>query len=259
MVAMLDALPAYIASALAENQNLIPRNPQSESYLRAKIAMLQDPNLATAIRTERRWVESTRSRVPIACVFALGSMANEATMAVTTLESALPPLEDFFATPFPAPAVRVWYGFKLGNTGGGGVIYSEDRTTYEMRTGVTRLPFDAILAHELGHSYIGNESLTQFLELYIYNVIRTGSRVPSEWTFVRGWVPGLGTNQDVAAVLDVAQLIGVDATARAFRAIQPLNPPYGSPLSTAVIQAFVDQVRPEHRAQVTEKLGRVMF
>lgn len=159
---MLDALPAYIRSALVENQNLLPRNPQG-------------------------------------------------------------------------------------------------RTIYEARTGPNRLPFDAILSHELGHSYIGNESLTQFLELYTYNVIRTGSRVPSEWTFVRGWVPGLATNQDVAAVLDVYQLIGYEATARAYRAIQPLNRPYGSPLSSTVIQTFVDQVPPEHRSQVTDKLSRVTF
>jgi hypothetical protein len=259
VAAMLNALPAYIISVLAENQGLLPRNPQSASYIQAKIAMLQDPNLATAIRNDRRWAESASSRIPIACVFPLESMRSEANLAVTTLESVVPLLEEFFAKSFPTPAVRVWYGFKVGNTGGGGVIYSEDRTTYETRTGPNRLPFDAILSHELGHSYIGNESLNQFLELYTYNVIRTGSRVPSAWTFVRNWVPGLATNQDVAAMLDVYQLIGYDATARAYRAIQPLNPPYGSPLSSTVIQTFVDQVLPEHRSQVTDTLRRVTF
>lgn len=256
---MLDALPAHITSVLAENQDLLPRNPQSASYIQAKIAMLQDPNLATAIRNDRRWAESASSRIPIACVFPLESMRSEANLAVTTLEPVLPLLEEFFAKSFPTPAVRVWYGFKIGNTGGGGAIYSEDRTTYETRTGPNRLPFDAILSHELGHSYIGNESLDQFLELYTYNVIRTASRVPSAWTFVRNWVPGLATNQDVAAMLDVYQLIGDDAMVRAYRAIQPLNPPYGSPLSSTVIQTFVDQVLPEHRSQVTDKLRRVTF
>jgi hypothetical protein len=259
VAAMLDALPAYIASALAENQDLLPRNPQSASYIQAKIVMLQDPNLSAAIRNDRRWAESANSRIPIACVFPLESMRSEANLAVTTIEPVVPVLEEFFVKAFPTPAVRIWYGFKIGNTGGGGAIYSEDRTTYEARTGPNRLPFDAILSHELGHSYIGNESLTQFLELYTYNVIRTGSQVPSAWTFVRNWVPGLTTNQDVAAVLDVYQLIGYDAMARAYRAIQPLNPPYGSPLSSTVIQTFVDQVLPEHRSQVTDKLKRVTF
>lgn len=259
VAAMLDALPAYIISVLAENQDLLPRNPQSASYIQAKIAMLLDPNLAIAIRDDRRWTESASSRIPIACVFPLESMRSEAKLAVATLEPVVPLLEEFFARSFPTPAVRVWYGFKIGNTGGGGAIYSEDRTTYEARTGSNRLPFDAILSHELGHSYIGNESLNQFLELYTYNVIRTGSRVPSAWTFVRNWVPGLATNQDVAAMLDVYQLIGYETTTRAYRAIQPLNPPYGSPLSSTVIQAFVDQVLPEHRSQVTDKLRRVTF
>lgn len=259
VTSMLAALPAYLVSVLAENQELLPRNPQSATYIQAKIAMLQDPTLAAAIRDGRRWAESASSRTPIACVFPLESMRSEANLAVATLEPVLPLLEEFFAKPFPTPAVRVWYGFKIGNTGGGGAIYSEDRTTYETRTGPTRLPFDAILSHELGHSYIGNESLNQFLELYAYNVIRTGSRSPSAWTFVRNWVPSLATNQDVAAMLDVYQLIGYDAMARAYRAIQPLNPPYGSPLSSTVIQAFVDQVSPEHRSQVTDKLRRVTF
>jgi hypothetical protein len=199
------------------------------------------------------------SQTPIALVFPLESMRSEAHLAVTTLAPVVPLLEEFFAESFPTPVVRVWYGFKIGNTGGGGVLYMEDRTTYEARTGPNRLPFDAILSHELGHSYTGNESLTQFLELYTYNVIRTGSRVPSAWTFTRNWVPGLPTNQDLAAMLDVYQLIGYDAMARAYRAIRPLNPPYGSPLSSTVIQTFAEQVPPEHRSEVTDKLRRVTF
>ena len=256
---MLDGLSAYITSALAENLALLPGNPGSATYIQAKIDMLRDPALATAIRSDRRWAESTTSRVPIALVFPLESMRSEASLAVRTLEPVLPLLEEFFAKPFPSPAVRVWYGFKVGNSGGGGSIFSEDRTTYETRTGPNRLPFDAILAHELGHSYIGTEGLNQFLELYAYNVVRTGSRIPSAWIFTRSWVPGAAANQDVAAVLDVYQLIGYDAMTRGFRAIEPLRPPYGSPLSTTVIQTFVDQVPAEYRSQVTDKLRRVMF
>ncbi len=64
---------------------------------------------------------------------------------------------------------------------------------------------------------------------------------------------------DVAAMLDIYQLIGYEAMARAYRAIEPLRPPYGSPLSAQVIAAFVEQVSPAHRSQVTEKLRRVTF
>src|SRR5689334_21561580 len=104
---MFDALPSYLTSVLAENQDLLPRNPQSASYIQAKIPMLQDPNLASAIKNERRWAESATSRVPIACVFPLESTRSEANVAVTTLEPVLPLLEEFFAKSFPSPAVRV--------------------------------------------------------------------------------------------------------------------------------------------------------
>ena len=140
LTAMLQGLSAYISAALAENQDLLPRNPQSASQLQAKIAMLQNPSLAADIINDRRWAEgqvtSMNSRiVPIVTVFPLETMRSEATQAVRTLEPVLPLLEGFFNAPFPTSAVRVWYGFKIGNTGGGGVIYSEDRTTYEGRAG----------------------------------------------------------------------------------------------------------------------------
>jgi hypothetical protein len=264
LTSMLEGLSAYISQALQTNQDLLPRNPQSTSQLQAKIAILQNPSLGADIINGRRWAEgqatSMNGRViPIVTVFPVESMRNEATDAVRTLEPVMPLLESFFDTPFPTPVIRVWYGFVIGNTGGGGVIYSEDRSTYEGRTGPSRLPYDAILCHELGHSYIGTESLTQFLELYAYNVIRTGSTDTQSWIFTRGWVPNLPTNQDVAAVLDIYRLIGHDAMRRAYRTIYPLRPPYGQALSQAVIQAFVAQVPVALQAQVTDKLAKVTF
>ena len=264
LTAMLEGLSAYISQALQTNQDLLPRNPQSTSQLQAKIAMLQNPSLAADIINGRRWAEgqvtSMNGRViPIVTVFPVENMRNEATDAVRTLEPVVPLLEGFFDTPFPTPVIRVWYGFVIGNTGGGGVIYSEDRTTYEGRTGPSRLPYDAILCHELGHSYIGSESLTQFLELYAYNVIRTGSTDTAAWIFTRGWTPNLPANQDLAAVLDIYRLIGHDAMRRAYRAIYPLRPPYGQPLSQTVIQAFIAQVPVALQAQVAEKLAKITF
>jgi hypothetical protein len=182
LTAMLQGLSAYITQALQANQDLLPRNPQSVSQLQAKIAMVQNPSLTAEIINGRRWAEGQATSmngrmIPIVAVFPLDNMRAEAGDAVRTLEPVFPLLEGFFDTPFPTPVIRVWYGFVIGNTGGGGVIYSEDRTTYEGRTPPTRLPYEAILGHELGHSYTSNESLTQFLELYTYNVIRTGAKV----------------------------------------------------------------------------------
>jgi hypothetical protein len=60
-------------------------------------------------------------------------------------------------------------------------------------------------------------------------------------------------------VLDVYRLIGHDTMTRAYRAIRPLSPPYGSPLSPAVIQAFIAQVPLPQQSQVSEKLARITF
>lgn len=212
----------------------------------------------------RRWVESQASSmngrtVPFVLVFALESMRNEATEAIHALEPVLPIIERFYDVPLSTAAIRVWYGFVVGNSGGGGTIYSEDRTTYEGRTGPTRLPYDAVWAHELGHSWMGHEGLNQFNELYGYNVVRTGSTNPAEWTFTRNWTPNLATNEGVAALLDIYQLIGHDTMQRAYRAIYPLHPPYGTPPSPAVIQAFLSSVPPAFQAQVSAKLAKVTF
>jgi hypothetical protein len=255
---MLQVLPQHIASAIAENQENLPRNPQNAALIQAKITMLQNPNLASDITTGRRWAESTTSRIPIAALFPLEIMRSEADLAVRTLAPVVPLLEEFLAIPFPSPQIRVWYGFKIGNSGGGGSIFTEDRTTYESRTPASRLPYDAILFHEASHSYIGNESLNQFLELYAYNVINTGSRNLSSWIFVRGWTPGLASNAGIHALLDIYQAIGHDEMVRAYRAIYPLRPPYGSPLSADVIQAFANQVNPAQRALVVQKLATVV-
>ena len=264
VTSMLEGLSQYISQALAQNQDNLPRNPQNRTQIEAKIAMLQNPSLAGDIVNGRRWFEDQSASingraVPFVTVFALESMRNEAADAVRTLEPVLPIIERFYDVPLSTPAIKIWYGFVVGNSGGGGVIYTEDRTTYEGRTGPTRLPYDAIWAHELGHSWMGHESLNQFIELYGYNVMRTGSTDPKAWIFTRSWTPNLPSNEGVAALLDIYQLVGHDTMQRAYRAIYPLRPPYGSPPSPAVIQAFLGQVPSSLQAQVSEKLAKVGF
>jgi hypothetical protein len=121
------------------------------------------------------------------------------------------------------------------------------------RTNASRKPFDAIEMHELSHSYISNECLNQFLEHYIYNVIATGAVDFASWTYTQNSLPG------VAALFDIYQLIGPDAMRNAYRAVYPLRPPYGSPLTQAVIQAFLTAVPAEHQAAVTAKLAAIDF
>jgi hypothetical protein len=46
---------------------------------------------------------------------------------------------------------------------------------------------------------------------------------------------------------------------RAYRATYPLHPPYGSPLSQPVIDAFVAQIPAAVRDEVAAKLRRITF
>ncbi|HXT70683.1 MAG TPA: hypothetical protein VN700_13055 [Vicinamibacterales bacterium] len=255
---MLNGLQSYMTSVLAENQSLLPNNPQSQTYIQAKIAALQQPSLYADIVNGRRWNEgqaasSIGPAVPVATVFMLESMRSESGDAVRVIEAALPLLETFFNVRFPTANVRIWYGFKVGNSGGGGQIYTEDRTTYVTRTTASRKPHDAIMMHELSHTYMSNECFNQFLEFYVFNLIATGSTDFSRWTYTQNSLPG------VDALFDIYKLIGPDAMRDAYRAVYPLRPPYGSPLSQAVIQAFLSAVPQQHQATVSTKLAIVNF
>jgi hypothetical protein len=187
-------------------------------------------------------------------------MRVEATQAVQSLERALPVLENFMGAPLYATKVGLWYGFVVGNSGGGGTLDMEDQATYEARTGAGRwLPYEAILYHELSHSFIGNESLTQFLELYVYNMLHTNSQDLQVWIFTRNYVAGDPSNAGVHALLDVYQLIGPSAMARAYRTVYPLYPPCGAPLPASSKQAFIDQAPSALKAQVADKMAMVTY
>lgn len=262
--AMLEMVPQQITSALLESRENLPRNPNIASQINAKIAMLQRPTLVDEIYTGRFFVEgsvtSTNGRaLPVVAVFPLEQMRGEATDTVRTIERGLGVLEEFVQTPYPTAQIRVWYGFKIGFSGGGGTLYMEDRTTYDGRPPTTKGLFEAGLYHELSHSYIGNEGLNQLLEVFVYNVIHTGSREISSWNYLRGWTPMADANKDLAAVMDVYQLMGHNAMSRSYAAVIPLRPPYGQALSPAVIQAFVDRAPDIAKTVVSQKLGLVSF
>ena len=258
MTSMLNSLPAQVTQALTENQQLLPNNPHLTSQLNAKIAMLRSPSILIDIVNGARWVEGQSMGTSIGLVFPLEHMRADANDAVSVLTSALPVLEGFMGEPFPAPTVRVWYGFVMGNKGGGGSIYSEERSSYVARVQPNALPYDSILCHELSHSFMANEALNQFLELYVYNSLRGSSTDPSTWTFTRNWTPGLGSNRGITAIMDVYQLIGHDAMRAAYRAVRPLRPAYNSPLSPQVLDAFVSVLPADLRAAVRAKLATII-
>lgn len=264
---MLERLGTYIPTTL-ENQVLsMPLNPTQTAFFQTKIELLRSPTLGSDILENGRWeMGSITSRageqIPIVSLFPVESMRAEVRHYVRYLESGVPVLEAFFDAPFPAPAqgaLRMWYGFAVGSSGGGGVISLEDRTTYDARTQGRFAPYDPVVFHELGHSYVGNESLAQFLEVYGSNVLETGSSNLNAWTYTRNWTPQKADNKGLHALLDVYQLIGPEAMARAFRAVVPVRPRYGEPLNAAAQQVFVDAAPAAVRPQVVEKMAKVGF
>ena len=261
---MLARLAEFIPIARQGEILALPLNPTITTFIQEKIALLSTPDLGSSILENQRYeVGSYTSRsgatLPLVAVFPLESMRSEALHYMRITAATVPVLEEFMGSPYPAQGlVGMWYGFKTGMSGGGGMINMEDRTSFDRRTqGRVILPYEAGIPHELGHSWVASESLAQFLEVYGDNVLRTGSRELSAWTYTRGWRPGRAENDGVHALLDVYQLIGPDAMAAAFRAVVPLGPAYGQPLTAAQQQVFVDAAPAAVKQQVAEKVARV--
>jgi hypothetical protein len=265
---MLAELPARIAGFLAQEQADLPRNPQNVIWMQAKIAMLQDPELAARIIAGKfyetgRVGSSKGGQVPIVAIFPSEEMRSAASEAVSRTALSLTALEGFIGVPFPPASIRIWYGFVVGASGGGGVITSEDRETFEARRASRPFPVEyfALFDHELAHTWIGHESLTGFLELNAFNTIETGSDDPSTWWYAKTLTPYVPFNDNVAhlALLDVYRLVGRDAMARAYRSIYLLAPPYGTMLSAECKQAFIDEAPAAEKARVAGILERVTY
>jgi hypothetical protein len=262
--AMLNGLSGEISSSLQTLQADLPRNPGIATQIQAKIAMLQGASLASDVINGGFWASEAASsldgrQVPVTVVFAQANMRAEASDAVHDVVMALPVLEGFMATALPAAYVRIWYGFIIGNSGGSGVIHTEDQGSYEARKTTSMVPYEPVLDHELSHTYVGHESLNQFLELYVYNVVHTNSTDVQAWLFTRNYVAWQDANTGVQALLDIYQLIGREAMARAYRTIYALRPPYGQPLSDQCKQAFVDQAADALKAQVATKAATITY
>jgi hypothetical protein len=261
---MYAQLASRISSAITYNEAGLPGNPRNRDAYLELLALLRSPTLESEIRdnnyVEASIVESIDGRrLPIVTMFPRASSREDAIRANGYVQLATPLLENFLQVPFPYSGITSWYGFYIGNRGGGGAIFSEDQATYEKRRGpviLGYLPFEAIIYHEVSHSYFGNENLTQFLELYVYNRVYTNSLVVDSWVYTRDYEPFLDSNSRTHGLLDIYQLIGHDAMARAYQTLYPLRPPYGAFLSEAGKQAFVNEAPPALQDQVREILDR---
>jgi hypothetical protein len=259
----LAPLPSFIQSSLLANQELLLQNLRLASEFDAKIEMLSNPDLEAEIlnggyyREEETTTLDGRT-IPLAIVFPADTMEAGALLDLGRLAPTLATLEAFIDVPWPRNYVREWYGFRVGFLADVGRIFMEDRGTYAERAA----PYDAALPHELGHSYIGHEGLTQFLEMYGFNVVETGSTDVVAWTWKREflgstYVPFAPTNSGAWALLDIYQLIGPEPMGRAYAALHAMGVPFGMELSVAGRQTFVDEAPAAVRAQVAAIVPRV--
>lgn len=258
---MLRPLDHQIELSIKQLRQLSGLNPGVQDVIGDRIEVLEQPNLASAIVDEERFraraVPSRDGRsLPVIAVFPAEPMRAGADRATAVVGDALAAIEAFFRLPYRAERIRIWYGFGIGSRGGAGMLSLEDRATYEARAS-GRVPWEAIVHHEVGHGFLGHESATQFLELLSYNHAGTGSTSLDDWVFTRDYSGPRDDNTGVHALLDIYGLIGYDRMADAYRAIYELRPPYGQTLCEACRQAFVDAAPPELKEQVAAKVEHV--
>ena len=230
----------------------------------ARISILKDPDLYNNIINNDFFVVDfvssiNKRQIPIVAAYPIASMRNEAGDAVQIVKSSLPVLEGFMANPFPVDRIFIWYGFAIGSSGGGGEITMEDKTTYQARFKQPMIQYEPILCHELSHSYISHEGLNQFLEIYTYNMIKVNSASFKDWTYLRDYKTWQGTKTGYAALLDVYQLIGLDAMKNAYAIIFRSGAPYGQPLSATNKQVFVDQAPANLKTQVANIVANITY
>jgi hypothetical protein len=241
-----------------------PRNPGLTAQFNTKIALLENPDLYNNIVNGKLFVvdfaiSSNAKRIPIVATFPLPELRNEAWYALQLAKLSLSVLEGFYASPYVQARIDVWYGFAIGNSGGGGVLNLEDKTTYNARWKAPMFFYDAVVCHEVGHSYMGHEALNQFTEIYAYNVIATGSTDFKDWIYLRDYKTWQGAKTGYTAVLDVYQLLGLPTMEKIYRKVKTLNPTYGQPLPAGCSQVFIDEAPAELKTQVSALMAGVSY
>jgi uncharacterized protein YjdB len=261
---MFQNLAGLISWAIDYNKDLLINNNHLSVQIETKIEMLQRPTLASEIIEgsfyATDFTASVNGRhIPISCVFPLENMRSDANQSVNSIKLVLPLLEDFMDTPYPFNAFYDWYGFNVGNIGGGNSIYMWEKDAYEaaVLTITNPFPYEAVLFHELSHGYIGNEGLNQFLHIYLYNMIHTNSSDIKSWIYLQGYTAWQDTNTWVYALLDIYQLIGHENMSKAYKILYSLHPPYGSPLSNECLQVFINQAPEAVKDQVIAKVAKI--
>jgi hypothetical protein len=252
---------ANFLSCLKESR---PKNPGMESLYDAKIAVLEDPELYNKIINNKWWLVDTAPSVgsrPIAfvAVYPNPSMRADAWYALQVAKLSLPLIEEFMGQPFTSTVITIHYGFMMGSSGGGGGLILEDKPTYVGRWKPPMFYYDPVICHELSHAFIGHEGLNQFLEIFLYNRLLGRTSAFGDWLYMRDYKTITGKKTGYAAVLDIYQLIGLEAMQKAYREVYKLKPPYGQVLPENCKQIFVNQAPEQLKSQVQAMVANITY
>ncbi len=253
-----------IDAALWCLEDSLPKNPNTQDIMKARIALLKDPDLRNKIIGNDFFVVDfvtsvNQRKIPIVAAFLTAGMWSDASDAVQLIKKSLPVQEAFMSNPYPVDKIIIWYGFSIGNSGGGGELTMEDKATYQARWKAPMVQYDPILCHELSHTYIGHEGMNQFIEIYTYNMVKVNSSALKDWTYVRDYNTWTGVKTGYAALLDVYRAIGLDNMKNAYAIIYKNKPPYGQTLSAANKQVFVDQAPANLKSQVAAMVANITY
>ena len=227
-------------------------DPETLSQIEGKLILLQKENLAHNIIEDKLFVVNYAlygdKKTVIVATFPSAEMRENVLYTTEKIKVGLPKLENFVGH-FPYDKLQVWYGFVIGNRGGGGKVLIEDRENYEFRRykdpKLTPLisPFEAVPYHEIAHTYFHKEGIVQFLDMYMYNVVETNSVLPRDWNYLRGGLYKDESGEVVVkpdtkisgylALMEIYQLISHDNTSNALKTYYA-----GAHNETAFVNAF---------------------
>jgi hypothetical protein len=259
---VLGRLKAYLTTAISTLRTDLPANPHLKAQIEAKIEMLQEPGLYDEIVSHCYYfADSVRSvdgrTIPLVVVFPKPEMRGDAWYSLEIVKQAIPVDEDFMAMPLPRSSIVIFYGFGVGSNS---AIELEDRADYIARWKPPMLPYDPILVHEVGHSFIVHEGLNQFFELYTYNMLLVHSASADSWVYFK--VPttsGASPQKTAATLVAIYRLIGLEGMEKAYRAIFVIGDPYGKPLAATVKKVFIDQAPAGVRSKVAALVANLTY
>ena len=180
------------------NKNIV-KNDTNSKYWERKLIILKDEELLSNIIHQELYLSYTYQGnyddIPIIIFYPSLDMKQNVDSVVYLINHIIYELENIFGK-YPDSDVLILYGFTLDTDS---LISMEDKMTFYERTSERHaIEQDVIgevynwyqlFAHELSHSYFASESLTQFLDVYLINIITFNSSDTREWDSGRnGWI-----------------------------------------------------------------------